>query len=279
MEPRQQFHFTTQLPEAPRERTESQSTAASGFSTSTDASSASQPLKKTLKHNPTSAMRWNGVASAKPARYRRATTVSAPTVDASRVETHKRRRTDSGGNTGVGSFSLTSSTAPTSSPALAASQRPVHVPNGRLGGPAPPVTPIKAKSPAAPVNPSPLRQMWSPDRVSSSPGSPHGTLPAMGSPAPSSTGSQTHGRPTRTAEMLAEMIKDATPPVRPTAVQNPYETAALVKPGPRKPSAARKRRDARAEKAPKPESEPEPPAKETPMSPQAIIELTVPKVS
>ena len=125
--------------------------------------------------------------------------------------------------------------------------------NGRANGVPAPTTPSRPGvrtsgiKPTAPVVPSPLRQTWS---QSDSP-------------------PQSQGKPTRAASFMTELIKEVTPPKKPDFV-NPYEAAnPMIKPAPKKQPVRKTR--AAAAKAEEPKKQPE-------LTPQAIIEATVPKV-
>ena len=109
--------------------------------------------------------------------------------------------------------------------------------------------------PTTPAVPSPLRNTWG-TGDSSSP--------------PQSSSPPKLGQPTRAANFMAELIKEVTPPKKPD-LSNPYQTASPVKPSLQKKSV--KKRKA-AEVRPK-----EPEKKEVDLSPQTIIEATVPTVS
>ncbi|KAI0255933.1 hypothetical protein BJV78DRAFT_583764 [Lactifluus subvellereus] len=106
--------------------------------------------------------------------------------------------------------------------------------------------------PTTPAVPSPLRNTWG-TGDSSSP--PHSSPPSKPS------------HPTRAANFMAELIKEVTPPKRPD-LSNPYQTASPVKPSlQKKPAKKRKAPEGRPK---------EPEKKEVDLSPQTIIEATVP---
>ncbi|KAI0305851.1 hypothetical protein B0F90DRAFT_933444 [Multifurca ochricompacta] len=105
--------------------------------------------------------------------------------------------------------------------------------------------------PTTPAVPSPLRNTWGMGDSSSPPYS-----------SPASKPSQ----PTRAANFMAELIKEVTPPKKPD-LSNPYQTASPVKPSLQK-KPVRKRKV--------PEERPNEIEKDVNLSPQTIIEATVP---
>ena len=142
--------------------------------------------------------------------------------------------------------------------------------NGVVNRPNPVPSPSRLRTPVkptAPVVPSPLRQTWS---------------------ETSSTSSQNEMRKspsqTKTANFMAELIKETTPPKKPDLV-NPYQVASPVgKVGPPRRSTKRPRATGRpvvptkAEMEEEKRKKEETKEKEKEYSPQAIIEATVPKV-
>lgn len=233
--------------------------------------SASQTPGKSLAKNPNGVYRWQGAGSARPrTRYQspgfgpsrsmpirmKLTTSEAPTTD------KKRRRVGQDAETPV-----PQPTAETFTNAAASNSNATT--NGSMNTPAPtsngsplsPTTPrIRTNNvptkPTAPSVPSPLRQAWN---QSDSPSPPH--------LAPVS-------KPTRAANIMSELIKEATPAPKPD-FSNPYETTgpAAAKPATRRPVAKRSRVVASSQPAPKKEEK-----KLSDSSPQKIIEATVPKV-
>jgi len=146
-----------------------------------------------------------------------------------------------------------SSTLSTSSSSSSYTSMNDSNPNKSTTAPATPRLRLSAPpKPTTPAVPSPLRNTWGTGESSSPP---HPTTP----PKPS--------QPTRAANFMAELIKEATPPKKPD-LSNPYQTASPVKPSLQKKPA--KKRKA-AEGRPK-----EPEKKEIDLSPQIIIEDTVP---
>jgi hypothetical protein len=115
---------------------------------------------------------------------------------------------------------------------------------------------MPSAKPSTPVVSSPLRQGWT----------------AESPPSPAA-------RPTRAANLMTELIKEATPPKKKPEIVNPYEQVAPVKPPARK---QRKVRATQKEKEKEKEREREKRREEKAMdelSTQEIIEATVPKGS
>lgn len=144
-------------------------------------------------------------------------------------------------------------------------------PTPQTSSPASPTRPrlVVPQKPTTPAIPSPLRYAWSN-------GSPEGGI----IPAPLAS---TTRQITKTANLMVELIKEATPPPKKPDVSNPYQTAnpvfkaavTKIKPRPKKPRVI--------EKKPEPlKSEEDVPQNidvEKEHSAQVIIEATVPKVS
>ncbi|TFK94148.1 hypothetical protein K466DRAFT_477201, partial [Polyporus arcularius HHB13444] len=216
--------------------------------------------------------RWQGGGSARPRnRYQSPSFGSAPSRSTIKLAPEKpkadskRRRVGEDATTSspqrAGSTNGVNGSLPTSVSAPAAlNSQSGSTANGRPNGApvsAPPSTPrirtngIKHTTPAVP---SPLRQTWG---NSDSP--------------PQSSHSQPTSKPTRAASFMTELIKEVTPPKKP-AFANPYEAAnPMVKPVPKKQPVRRTRTTAKAEAEAK--------KKEPELTPQAIIEATVPKGS
>ncbi|KAI0073258.1 hypothetical protein K474DRAFT_232297 [Panus rudis PR-1116 ss-1] len=234
--------------------------------------------QKVLTYNPNGSYKWLGAGTARTRRTR----YSSPGFGQSRTQRpsfkiplpppkpattdNKRRRV---GETAQASTAQPSpaqaASSPRSSPAAAKSASPpqpsspvngvttANKPNGIN----PPTTP-RGRTPGrttAPAVSSPLRQAWG---QADSPPSP----PAS--------------KPTRAAALVTDIIKELTPPKVPE-VLNPYEDPSLVHAKrPKKPIVKRPR----PAPAPKPvEPEPEPKKDISTLSPQKIIEATVPKGS
>ncbi|KAH9169912.1 hypothetical protein EDB89DRAFT_1908251 [Lactarius sanguifluus] len=136
------------------------------------------------------------------------------------------------------SSALSTSSAPTSLPAVPAT------PRLRLSVPPKPTTPAV---------PSPLRNTWGVGDSSSS----------SSRSSPPSKPSQ----PTRAANFMAELIKEVTPPKKPD-LSNPYQTASPVKPSLQKKPAKKRK----APEEPPKEQE----KKDVNLSHQTIVEATVP---
>ena len=241
------------------------------------AGTAAQGARKTLARNPMGVYRWQGGGSARPRnRYQspsfgstssRSTIKLAP--EKPKADSKRRRVGEdatssspqrAGATTGT---KVNGSAAPTmpssaSAPAALGSQNGTTV-NGRPNGapvPAPPSTPrirTNGIKPTTPAVPSPLRQAWG---NSDSPPQPSPTQPAS--------------KPTRAASFMTELIKEVTPPKKPDFA-NPYEAAnPMIKPAPKKQPVRRTRTATKAAEQAK--------KKEPELTPQAIIEATVPKV-
>ncbi|KAF8967674.1 hypothetical protein BDZ97DRAFT_1755778 [Flammula alnicola] len=256
----------------------------------TDASPSPSPRKK-LARNPNGTYRWEGAGSAKQTRSRNR--YASPAFSASPSKPERLIMKES---TSLGEAPLTDSKrrkvgeAGSSSPRPAASESSgPSVPFPVTASPTTPRTngtptrPTTISSstrlrtpakPTAPVVPSPLRQAWS-DASSTSSRDDSGQNPSH----------QT--KQTKTANFMAELIKETTPPKKPD-LSNPYQTASPVgKVGPPRrgtkrqratgrPAAPTKEQRAEEEKR-KQEEEKQKKLKE--YSPQAIIEATVPKGS
>ncbi|KAI1796609.1 hypothetical protein LXA43DRAFT_566478 [Ganoderma leucocontextum] len=245
---------------------------------SDEAGTAAQGAPKTLSKNPMGVYRWQGGGSARPRnRYRSPNFGSKPAQNTIKLQPekpkadNKRRRVGEEATTSSPQRAGATATAPkvngTLSPVPPSASAPAThngspsmngtTINGRANGAPPPTTPTRPGirtngiKPTAPVVPSPLRQTWSQ------------------SDSPPQSSSQSQGMPTRAAAFMAELIKEVTPPKKPAFV-NPYEAANLmIKPAPKKQPVRKTRAAAKLEEQKK---EPE-------LTPQAIIEATVPKGS
>ncbi|KAI0693176.1 hypothetical protein C8T65DRAFT_760751 [Cerioporus squamosus] len=234
------------------------------------AGTAAQGARKTLARNPMGVYRWQGGGSARPRnRYQSpsfGSTTSRSTLKLAPEKPKadsKRRRVGSDATTSspqrAGSTSGGSLPTSVSAPAALNSQSGTTA-NGRPNGTpvtAPPSTPrvrTNGIKPTTPAVPSPLRQTWG---NSDSP-------PQPSPPQPTS-------KPTRAASFMTELIKEVTPPKKPDFA-NPYEAAnPMIKPVAKKQPVRRTRTAAKAEAEAK--------KKEPELTPQAIIEATVPKGS
>ncbi|KAM5532376.1 hypothetical protein V8D89_013970 [Ganoderma adspersum] len=242
-----------------------------------EARSAPQGAPKTLSKNPMGVYRWQGGGSARPRnRYRSPNFGSKPAQNTIKLQPekpkadNKRRRVGEEATTSSPQRAGATATAPrvngvASSGSASASASATHngsasvngtTTNGRANGAPPPTTPTRPSvrtngvKPTTPAVPSPLRQTWS---QSDSPPQPSPPL----------------GKPTRAAAFMTELIKEVTPPKKPAFV-NPYEAAnAMIKPAPKKQPARKTRAAAKREEQ----------GKEPELTPQAIIEATVPKGS
>jgi hypothetical protein len=253
-------------------------------------SSPSTPLTtpKKLPRNPNGVYRWEGAGSAKHARPRNryaspAFSASPSKQDRSALKESidsqdlplpdsKRRRVGNESSSLSVSTQRSSISEPTARKVpfpSTASPTPGTNGVGNRSNPLP--SPSRLRSPVkptSPVVPSPLRQAWSEN---------------------SSTSSQNETRrspsQTKTANFMAELIKETTPPKKPD-LANPYQLASPVgKVGPPRRSTKRPRATGRPVALTKAENEEEKEKKEEPKveklmeySPQTIIEATVPKV-
>lgn len=266
------FIFTTPI------RSSSPSFSSSNFNSA--ASPTPSPSKK-LVRNPNGIYRWEGGGSARAARQRNrfaSPAFGASPIKASRLPSqengelstlpgldNKRRKT---GNTSSGQPpTLNASSAdrvpfpslPSTPRTNGVLRQTTPLPSSRLRTPAKPTTP---------VNPSPLRQAWSDTSSTSS----HGD-----------NKSSPTTKPTKAANLVAELIKETAPPVKPD-LSNPYQTASPVsKVGPPRRATKRPRavgkpplptKEQKAEEQKKKEEE----EKLKAVSAQAIIEATLPKV-
>ncbi|THH02704.1 hypothetical protein EW026_g193 [Hermanssonia centrifuga] len=273
------------------------SSSASAPSLGNNTSDGEKKAPKMLSKNPNGRYKWMGGGSSKvknrfqspnfgPSRSQSSIKLSPekPTTDS------KRRRV---GETAQASTSQRSTAAPnssgtTSSPVAngASSSRPsngkapaqsssVPFPNGSSsnlpkanGTSSTPRLRTNGLKPTAPAVPSPLRQAW----------------------GQSDAASTSALKPTRAANVMAELIKEASPPNKP-AFLNPYQAASPVpmKPVVKKPLPPRRRAKAGVDSASATTAEkkiaeqqiaPQPPKErkvEPQLSPQKIIEATVPK--
>ncbi|TBU60951.1 hypothetical protein BD310DRAFT_957311 [Dichomitus squalens] len=238
------------------------------------AGNGAQSVPKTLAKNPMGVYHWRGGGSARPRnRYQSPNFGSKPVrttiklqPEKSRADTKRRRVGEEAttsspqraGATAVpkanGTTTPSVSASASATSALNGSASVNGMANGRANGAPPPTTPSRpgirtsGVKPTAPAIPSPLRQTWG--QTDSPP--------------------QPQGKPTRAASFMTELIKEVTPPKKPDFV-NPYEAAnPIIKPPPKK-QPIRKMRVAAA-KTEEPKKVPE-------LTPQAIIEATVPKGS
>ncbi|TCD67585.1 hypothetical protein EIP91_012215 [Steccherinum ochraceum] len=260
--------FTTPAPEMPPNVT-FMGSSSSAPSLPTNGRSTSQTPGKSLAKNPNGVYRWQGAGSARPrTRYQspgfgpsrsmpirmKLTTSEAPTTD------KKRRRVGQDIDTSVPQRTAEPSAGSASSKPAAGvngSTPPASTSNGSPLSPPRIRTNNVSSKPTAPSVPSPLRQAWN---QNDSPSPPH---PASAS------------KPTRAANIMSELIKEATPAPKPD-FSNPYETTgpAAAKPATRRPVTKRSRAVASSQPAPKKEEK-----KLADLSPQKIIEATVPKGS
>ncbi|KAI0352339.1 hypothetical protein OH77DRAFT_1592171 [Trametes cingulata] len=237
------------------------------------AGTAAQNGRKTLARNPMGVYRWQGGGSARPRnRYQSPGFGSAAPRTSIKLTPEKpktdskRRRVGEDATTSSpqrvpktnGSATFTSSTSATSMGNSSATANGTQT-NGKTNGVTAPTTPRVRTSgivqPTTPAVPSPLRQTWS---QSDSP--------------PQTSPSQPATKPTRAASFMTELIKEVTPPKKPDFA-NPYEAISpIVKPAPKKQPVRKTRSAAKAEAEKQKEKEPE-------LTPQAIIEATVPKGS
>ncbi|KAG2011660.1 hypothetical protein CC2G_011752 [Coprinopsis cinerea AmutBmut pab1-1] len=219
--------------------------------------------RKMLSRNPNGTYRWQGAGSAKqtPRRNRysspafgtpklapeKAKTTDSPVADG------KRRRLDEEQPSMLTSTPTTSSSAstqrlpfPISSPAqgsrTTASGTSAAPTPPKLSIPAAPSTPSRLRTPAllkptTPSQPSPLRHAWTGSPDTSQEDISQSDLPQPESSSP---------KPTKAADLMSELIKEATPPKKPD-LSNPYQTASpLAKVGPPRRSTRRTRASARA---------------------------------
>ncbi|KAH9479513.1 hypothetical protein JR316_0008107 [Psilocybe cubensis] len=246
--------------------------------------------KKKLERNPNGIYRWEGGGSAKRPRNR----FSSPAFGASPVKPSRSVVTD---NTPLGTNPLSDTKrqkvderpqtpplpfplagSPSSSQTNGADNLPAPRPNGTIAKPreSSPVSRLRTPAkPTAPANPSPLRQAWS-DPAPSPNDSKAGSSQANSSSQP---------KQSKTANLMAELIKETTPAKKPD-LSNPYQTASpLAKIGPPrrgnkrtrvtgKPTASAKDKSGSEQKA---DTKKEKDLSE--YSQQAIIEATLPKGS
>ncbi|KAI0272529.1 hypothetical protein BC834DRAFT_351352 [Gloeopeniophorella convolvens] len=237
-----------------------------------------QTPRRTLSRNPNGIYKWQGAGSARPRNRHQSPAFGPPRATPSRIKLSapepspkktdtKRRRveTDAGSATPHEIGGLVPSTPPrgqargdpsaTRTPNGSSSS---HTSNGDANSnksSAVPATPKLRLSvppnPTTPAVPSPLRNTWG---VSDSSSPPQASPPSKPS------------QPTRAANFMAELIKEVTPPKKPD-LSNPYQTASPVKPSLQKKPAKKRKAN---------EERPKEPEKEAVLSPQTIIEATVP---
>ncbi|KAI0793926.1 hypothetical protein C8Q74DRAFT_1404090 [Fomes fomentarius] len=251
--------------------------------TSEQAAGSSAAPRKTLAKNPMGVYRWQGGGSARPRnRYQSPSFGTTPqrtsmklVPEKPKTDSKRRRVGDdavssstqrAGPSTGLKPNDSSVSTLPTSVSAPAALSGSVSTngftngrTNGRVNGASahvPPATPrlrTTGIKPTTPAVPSPLRQTWGQ------------------TDSPPQTPPQRISKPTRAASFMTELIKEVTPPKKPDFA-NPYEAAnPMIKPAPKKRPVRRTRAAAKTEA--------ETQKKEPELTPQAIIEATVPKGS
>jgi hypothetical protein len=265
---------------------------------------AAQGPRKMLTKNPNGVYRWRGGGSARPARSRnryaspafgppRTTPErlvlkeSTATGEGLRTDNKRRRIGEEAGIPSSSSLttpangsaviqipsdsSISKVTQPSPTIPSAAPSRVINGTNTQAkvngtpnGAPSIRLRPSGLQKPTTPAIPSPLRQAWS--------GS---SSDASSSPV------QTPPKPTKVANFMAELIKEVTPPKKPD-VSNPYQTASPVKiPSTSRPRPKRTRVKGKSTASAKMETDTDAQAEETTaekISPQAIIEATLPKV-
>ncbi|PPQ91470.1 hypothetical protein CVT25_013727 [Psilocybe cyanescens] len=252
--------------------------------------------KKKLDRNPNGIYRWEGGGSAKHPRPRNryASPAFGASPTPSRVvmkddaplgskpfSDNKRRKVDEGSQ-GSSSSSSSSNGLPfplTASPSTPQTNGATAPVTPRTNGSPAKTSPLSSSSrlrtpakPTAPVVPSPLRQAWSD--------------PAVPSRDDAKTSSTSQAKQTKTANFMAELIKETTPPKRPD-LSNPYQTASPVgKVGPPRRGNKRTRATGKATVPTKDQNggnDKQKDAKKekdlSEYSPQAIIEATLPKGS
>ncbi|CAL1714767.1 unnamed protein product [Somion occarium] len=294
--PREPFRFSTSpFPTPPREPVPIVTPSASfaiptaSASSSTVNSSTGPTPSKMLSHNPNGNLRWNGAGSARKGRNRYSSpgfgTTRPPrmkiNIPPAKPEAKKRRVGESAQASFAQPAGATTSYTPT--PAAETLPKASHEPTAststaptasastsRLNGaaaPAPPSTPPRVKptgippKTTAPSVPSPLRHAWK-QKESPSP------------PQPATSSKATHA-----AVYMTDLIKGVSQPIR-AEVLNPYQSSSPVplKPTTKKPVAKRPR----PVRAAAPETRvatAEAKKDFEPLSPQKIIEATVPKGS
>ncbi len=269
---------------------------------------AAQGPRKMLTKNPNGVYRWRGGGSARPSRSRNR--YASPAFGPSRTtperlvlkestatgeglrSDNKRRRIGEEASLSSVSSSTTPANGPTviqipsdsphsskiaqSSPS-AMSSTSTRITNGtsaqqKMNGMPNGAAPFRLRTtglqkPTTPAVPSPLRQAWSGSSSDVSP-SPEQAPP----------------KPTKVANLMAELIKEVTPPKKPD-VSNPYQTASPVKVPPStsrpKPKRARAKGKPVAAVSAKMDTDTDAKGEETAtekVTPQAIIEATLPKV-
>lgn len=251
-------------------------------------SSPTTPLTtpKKLPRNPNGVYRWEGAGSAKHSRTRNRYASPAfgaspskqdrsavkESIDFQDIPDSKRRRVGDELSSSSVSTQRSSISEPTARkvpfPSIVSSTSGT---NGAGNRSTPVPSPSRLRSPVkptSPVVPSPLRQTWS--------------------ETSSISQNETRKSPpqTKTANFMAELIKETTPLKKPD-LANPYQLASPVaKVGPPRRSTKRPRATGRPVALTKTENEEEKGKKEEPkgkeelmeFSPQTIIEATVPKV-
>lgn len=237
--------------------------------------STTQTSGKSLSKNPNGVYRWQGAGSARPrTRYqspgfgtsrsmpiRMKLTPELPTTDKKRRRVGQDAESSASQRASVAPAGPSTSgqapiTAATPAPSVNGTSSTSPHPNGVVSPTTPRIRTNNLPSkPTAPAVPSPLRQAWN-----------QNDSPSPPQPAPAS-------KPTRAANIMSELIKEASPAPKPD-FSNPYDSAGPVpaKPATRRPVAKRSRAVAATHAETKEEK------KVTELSPQKIIEATVPKV-
>ncbi|TFK39940.1 hypothetical protein BDQ12DRAFT_681496 [Crucibulum laeve] len=284
------FRFESRSPSIP-----AQGSTPSTFAPSRNSTPAATP-RKVLTRNPNGEYRWQGGGSARASRTRNRysspafgprstperTALRDNTVTADLPKTDvKRRRVGEEASASTAAPSGPTVNGTTSSistqPFPAASPATPRTSNGLISKPT--VSRLRTptvQKPTTPAIPSPLRQAWSQGSSNSSM-SDVSQAPLQPPPPKAS----------KTANFMAELIKEVTPPKKPD-VSNPYQTASPVgKVGPPRRPVKRPRATGRPPVPTKEQKEKEAAEKEKEKekekakeySPQAIIEATVPKGS
>ncbi|KAI0320861.1 hypothetical protein OF83DRAFT_1238254 [Amylostereum chailletii] len=264
--------------------------------------SPTQTTKRTLSKNPNGTYKWQGAGSARPRHRYQSPAFGSPRPSPSRIRLSpptlsktdsKRRRVGEEAETSSpqrvkATSSSTSPLSPTrGDPVFSTSSFPISnisastsaSSSSTMSGSSPskpsvppvPATPrLRAAvlpKPTAPAVPSPLRNGWG-QSDSSSPPQQQSTPPK---------------KPTKAANFMSELIKEVTPPKKPD-VANPYQAALparvpVTKRAVKKRKAPEETQPVTKEKETQKEKESKEKDELAEMSPQRIIEATVPKGS
>lgn len=231
-------------------------------------SSTPKTPRRTLKRNPNGPYRWDGVGSAKQNKRNcyASPAFGTPQISPEKSKSDgKRRRVDNSSSPPPTDSKLP---YPITTPQASRSNAPT-TPKLSVNTTTPRLRTPSITKPTTPSQPSPLRQTWQLSPTNSNEDLQQSSPP----PGP---------RPSETASLVSQLIKEATPPRKPD-LSNPYQTASpIAKVGPPRRSTRRTKAPTRAEQPngkDVEEKKKQEVAQMDDVPAQAFIEATVPKVS